>query len=129
MNDMDREERTINEILEAPYEPLDFTSNGKCSNCGACCSNLLPVSVEEIKTIKKYIREHEIKQAVNGIPFNADINMVCPFLDTSKELKCKIYEVRPKICRFFMCNKKPDYDELVQMADMMPVNMRNTFFG
>ena len=123
------EKFAVSDILGAPYEPLDYTDHGKCSNCGACCSNLLPVSMKEIETIRKYIREHGVTEAVNGVPFNATINMVCPFMDTSKELKCKIYEVRPKICRFFMCNKKPDFDELVEMADAVPINIRNTFFG
>jgi hypothetical protein len=30
----------------------DNTVNGKCSRCGECCSNLLPLSEKEISDIK-----------------------------------------------------------------------------
>ena len=30
----------------------NFTVNDKCSNCGQCCSNLLPMSEKEVKNIK-----------------------------------------------------------------------------
>ena len=119
----------LESIFDASQEVIDFTVDGECSNCGACCSNYLPISAEEIKTIKAYIREHGITPAVNGVPLNAKINMTCPFMDGSKELKCKIYPVRPKICRFFACNKTPNFEEILQMADLVPVKMRETFFG
>lgn len=32
----------------------DFTVCGKCSGCGSCCSDLLPVTDAEIKRILKY---------------------------------------------------------------------------
>lgn len=111
-----------------PTEVLDFTVDGKCSNCGACCSNLLPLSRDEIKTIRQYVKKHHIKKAASGIPFNANISMICPFMDASKEHKCRIYHIRPKICRFFYCNKKPSADEAMQMVDMEIVNMEKTFF-
>lgn len=30
--------------------------DGKCSECGGCCSNLLPVTQKEINTIKVYCK-------------------------------------------------------------------------
>ena len=27
----------------------NFTKNGKCSKCGSCCSNFLPLTQSEIK--------------------------------------------------------------------------------
>lgn len=79
----------------------DFTQNGKCSNCGQCCSNCLPLSRKEVKRIKLYIKKHRIKEqrhnAMNGI------DMTCPFRDEANK-KCLIYEIRPEICRQFMCN-------------------------
>ena len=79
----------------------DFTHNGRCSNCGKCCSNLLPLSEEEIQRIKKYIKAHDIKeQRHNGLD---GIDMTCPFRDEGNKT-CLIYEVRPSICKCFMCN-------------------------
>ena len=35
---------------------IDLTCNGECTQCGQCCSNLLPMTDEEIATIHKYIK-------------------------------------------------------------------------
>ena len=35
----------------------DHTCNGKCSNCGQCCSDLLPLSEREVRDIKAYMKE------------------------------------------------------------------------
>ena len=110
------------------WEVTDFTIDGECSNCGECCSNILPLTEEEIETIKKYIKEHNVKEAVNGIPLDAQVNMLCPFMDSAKEHKCKIYHIRPKICRYFYCNKTPTMEEAKEMLSMDLVNMRKTFF-
>ena len=34
----------------------DFTNNGECIQCGACCSNYLPMTQKEIATIRRYIK-------------------------------------------------------------------------
>ena len=70
-------------------ETMDFTVNGKCSNCGECCSTLLPVSDDEIKQIRQYIRKHHVKLKHNvKAPMAArTIDLTCPFLDVSKEHK------------------------------------------
>ena len=39
----------------------DFTDNGKCSNCGSCCTCNLPLTEQEIVIIKRYIKQHNIK--------------------------------------------------------------------
>ena len=44
------------------YTIQDFTKDGKCSSCGQCCSNLLPLSNNEIRKIKEYIKKHGIKE-------------------------------------------------------------------
>lgn len=79
----------------------DYTVNGKCSGCGECCSNLLPVSNMEIKTIKAYIKKHKVKEQRHNAMMGID--MTCPFRDDVRK-KCLIYEVRPAICRHFICN-------------------------
>lgn len=96
--------------LQQVYEDMehgvyDFTKDGKCSSCGACCGNYLPLSSGEIKEIKRYIKKHHIKEQKHMIVPTREAlwDMTCPFLDTSKEKdKCTIYSVRPKICRCFI---------------------------
>lgn len=83
----------------------DFTVDGKCSNCGSCCSNLLPMSAKEIKVIKRYIKKKGIKEQVRRWPAAATpADFTCPFRSDA-ERKCLIYEVRPAICRDFQCDK------------------------
>ena len=79
----------------------DFTNNGKCSNCGQCCSNLLPLADGEVERIKRYIKKHKIKEQRHNAMVVVD--MTCPFRDEANK-KCLIYEIRPEICRQFMCN-------------------------
>lgn len=84
---------------------FDFTENGKCSNCGNCCSNILPVSKKEIKSIRKYIEKHDIREQICCYPTTQPtIDMLCPFRDEGGK-RCLIYPVRPAICRDFQCDK------------------------
>ena len=59
------------------FEVTDFTVEGKCSNCGKCCSNTLPLSAGEVKTIKNYIKKHNIKEQRHNYMVGTD--MTCPF--------------------------------------------------
>lgn len=80
--------------------------DGKCSECGACCSSLLPVTRKEINTIKVYCKNHGIKTQTHGVFAMAEpiCDLTCPFLDDTKpNHKCLIYDVRPKICKIFTC--------------------------
>lgn len=108
----------------------NFCKDGNCSCCGQCCSNLLPMTNEEIKEIKHYIKANGIKAQNHLIPTNAMADLTCPFLDTSKEKKCTIYEVRPRICRDFICDPKqrkvPNMDYARKCS---PTFVRETFFG
>ena len=110
----------------------DFTKNGKCTGCGACCSNLLPMTDDEIRTIRKYIKTHGIKEFKHLLPLaNPSVDMTCPFMDDSKKCdKCMIYEVRPKICRDFICDPKqrPMDADLRYMLSAKIVNVREEFF-
>ena len=106
----------------------DFTVDGKCSSCGACCSNLLPLSDKEVSDIKKYIKKHHIKQQRHNA---AMYDMTCPFRDEVNK-KCLIYPIRPAICRQFMCNhtlKDIENAKLNFHAINRVVLMRNEFFG
>lgn len=109
----------------------DYTVDGKCSNCGACCSNLLPISETDIKRIKAYVKKHKIKEQRHNVLGTKTFDMTCPFRDEGKK-KCLIYEVRPAICREFLCNhtiddirkSKIDFHEKYKL-----VFMRTLFFG
>ena len=81
---------------------FNFTDNGKCTCCGNCCTALLPVTKEELKTIKRYIKRKHIRPVVHY--GKASIDLTCPFRNDA-EKKCNVYEVRPAICRDFKCDK------------------------
>ena len=85
----------------------NYCINGSCSNCGNCCTELIPLTINEVKLIKAYVKEKQIKP-YSDIFFKyhdkESTNLMCPFRDF-EERKCRIYEVRPKICRVFKCNQ------------------------
>ena len=58
------------------------TDNGRCIGCGECCTNMLPLSKNEISRIKAYIRKHNIKEQRHN--FMIGIDMTCPFRDDCK---------------------------------------------
>lgn len=95
----------IGDILDIPRTIVDCTVNNKCSMCGECCSAILPMSNQELKRIKKYVKQHNIKTHQCGI--NAyktpALDITCPFRNNEKRI-CEIYPVRPWICQKFICN-------------------------
>ena len=109
------------------------TDNGKCTGCGECCSNILPMTEAEVKIIKDYVRRHSIKEEKIFAPtLNPQYDLTCPFMSkTAKENKCAIYEVRPAICRCFIWSEprgalkhREMYEEI-----RVPMDVRDTFFG
>lgn len=109
----------------------DFTKDGKCSGCGNCCSNALPMSDVDIIRIKAYIIAHNITERRNHPPYAVapEFDMTCPFRDNS-ERKCTIYPVRPEICRLFICNNQKDAEKNKNRLYMLNrlVFVRQTFF-
>lgn len=107
----------------------DMTDNGVCTQCGACCSNLLPLTGKEIKRIRGYIKKHQIGEYKHLIPVsNVVTDMTCPFMDDFKQKeKCRIYPVRPQICRQYICNpekRKP----FISNENYHIVDVRKEFF-
>lgn len=47
----------------------DFTDNGKCTQCGECCTNILPMTQAEINNIHKYIKKHNVKEQRHTVLF------------------------------------------------------------
>ena len=119
----------IEEMKKGVY---DYTKDGKCSGCGSCCTNFLPMSEKEVKIVKRYIRKHQIKEQKHTLPTaNPTMDLTCPFRDNVGR-RCVIYEVRPAICRDFQCDKpkkgimanRDMYEERLGI-----VMVRETFFG
>lgn len=96
---------TIEQVIkDMKHRVYDFTKDGKCSQCGQCCENFLPMSEKELKTIKRYVKKHHIKPQKHLMPtVEPTIDMTCP-LRNDAERKCMAYEVRPQICRSFLCS-------------------------
>lgn len=117
-------------LSDMEHGVYDLTDNGKCTGCGQCCSNVLPMTDIEIQRISKYIKRYNIKECKHFIPSKGPVlDMSCPFLDTSKgKEKCRIYEIRPQVCRDFICNPQkrepPNPSENIKV-----VFVRETFFG
>lgn len=123
-------------IKDMEHGVYDFTKDGKCSQCGACCSDLLPISESEYHRIKRYIKKHNIKEQKHIAPAvlveHPKLDLTCPFLnDNKKTEKCMIYPVKPLICLRFICSDPQgarNHPELYE-EERIPVSMRETFFG
>ena len=116
------------EPLFSMQRPTNFCSDGECSGCGNCCSNCLPVTADEIKTIKAYISRHNIKPENHCRPEAKDIDWLCPFRD-EKHKRCNIYDVRPSICKFFRCDMQFDITAITKKAkkERRFIDVRMTF--
>ena len=110
----------------------NYTEDGKCSQCGSCCSDFLPVGKHELKRIRDYVKKHEIRQRKHCAPFaqKIEFDMVCPFRNNDDK-RCEIYPVRPAICRDFRCDKPQKgiwADRAKYERQFSVVSMRETFF-
>lgn len=85
-------------------EVTDRTINNECSKCGQCCGMFIPVTNKEVKEIKRYVKSNKIERVDDRITIKG-FEARCCFLDL-EEHKCRIYPVRPFVCRDFMCNHK-----------------------
>ena len=94
--------QVIDSLVSAETKIKDCSTNGKCSKCGECCSNFLPVSQKEINTIQKYVVEHNIRPQKHMLVMQN--TLTCPYHNGKK---CLIYDVRPLICKEFYCYKEP----------------------
>lgn len=128
---------TLEQMIEnMEHGVYDFTVNGECSQCGACCSNMLWLSDGEITRIRRYIKKHHIKEQKHTAPAvlaePPKFDLTCPFLNEDrKDKKCTIYPVKPLVCSCFICsdpdgarNHKELYEEKRKI-----VGMREVFFA
>ena len=109
----------------------DYTVDGRCSGCGACCSDYLPLSIAEIGRIRKYMRKRNLREHTASVMAGQSLDMTCPFRDNVKR-RCDIYEVRPDICRAFQCDQPVEMigrnKEWFHLRNRV-VSMRGEFFG
>lgn len=92
----------IEHIIRGDLKITDNSCCGKCSNCGECCTNILPVTQEEIDTIAKYVIKNKLRPQKQILVMQN--RLTCPYYNGKK---CLIYAVRPLICKEFYCYKKP----------------------
>ena len=78
---------------------------GKCSNCGECCTDLLPLTAKELRRIRAYARENGLAEHRQAPFFDRGAtDLTCPFRNQQTH-RCDIYPARPLICREFICTK------------------------
>lgn len=122
---------SLDEIMQRNNEISDYTINGECSNCGACCNDIIPLTNADVNRIKRYLRKNNIKPITNRMNFLAKktLDTTCPFRD-NKNNKCIIYEVRPLVCRCFKCNNyyTEFWKHYKKFKDVKSISMKKTFF-
>lgn len=108
----------------------NYTVDGKCSKCGNCCSDILPLSDDEIRRIRKYICRNGIEESKHLIPLASQaMDLTCPFRDNGQKI-CTIYEIRPEICRQFICDsaQRAKINRELLKVGRRVYSMRETFF-
>lgn len=88
------------------------------------------MSRSDINRIKAYVRANGVEEQRNNV-MNAKFDTTCPFRD-NKNKKCLIYDVRPQICRQFVCNHSEEdirKAKNLAMKKLEVVDMRHTFYG
>lgn len=83
----------------------DMTCNGNCSRCGSCCGMFIPFTDGELKVIKEYVKKHNIQPYDRMNKLTGQFSAHCCFYDENKK-ECRIYPVRPYVCRDFICSRK-----------------------
>ena len=59
---------TASEYAKLKKQPVtDFTVDGKCTNCGGCCSNIIPMTKDEAEKLRGIVAERGLESMT---PFN-----------------------------------------------------------
>ena len=120
--------------IELDFSPKveNHCSNGQCSNCGECCTRVLPLSSKEVAIIHKYIKDNNLKATSHPLAvMSGKVDLTCPFRNHEKA-KCNIYSIRPEICRVFQCNQP--LEEITRNRDTISYkyrsyDLRKEFYG
>lgn len=128
-------DNVIKDMKKGIYNYTD--KDGNCTQCGSCCSALLPLSRKEIRDIERYVRKNKIKPCnhITGLPTKEKpvFDLVCPFRDNVQR-KCLIYNsgAKPLICDTFKCDKPQkqiEIDRELISKKRYVVNMWEQFYG
>ena len=112
----------IEKYLKEGYTGTDNTCNGKCTKCGECCGTVLPLDQDDVCQIQEYVFKNKV--FMNTYMLVMRSKMQCPYYNGNKEKGCSIYEARPKICRYYKCDKKMiTAEEFKTMQNTFPVDM------
>ena len=121
--------------LDLPKDMMNYSNNcidGKCSGCGECCADLLPLTDKEVADLRKYAKSHHLKENRHTMFFDPSAtDLTCPFRN-EKEGKCDVYPVRPLICREFICSKDLQtarHDRNLLHESRPPRSLRYEIFG
>lgn len=104
----------IKTIAEGKVKITDNSCCGKCSKCGECCTNFLPITQKEVKIIQDYVIANKIRPQKQMLVMQN--RLTCPYYNGKN---CLIYEVRPLICKEFYCYKKTS----IEMAEKFSKDM------
>lgn len=112
----------IDRFIKEDYIGKNNTCNGVCSKCGECCGIILPLTQDDLDIMQEYIVKHKIFHSRQVMVMENKLQ--CPYYTGNKEKGCSIYEARPKICRFYKCDKRRmPISEIKEMRKAVPVNM------
>ena len=121
--------------LDLPTDGSEYSNNcvgGKCSNCGECCADLLPLTDAEVEKLKRYARAHNLKEHRQAPFFDQTaIDLTCPFRNEQTK-RCDVYPVRPLICREFICTKslqQAHHDRNLVHLSRRVCSLRYVIFG
>lgn len=117
---MQKKENRYSVAKDLAANPTNLMKNGVCSKCGGCCSNILPLSEQDIRRLRSFAEEHKF---VPRLPAGANLIYAhCPFLiepdpETQPGVKiCAAYDARPDVCRIFLCSNTNDQNARAWMT-------------
>lgn len=100
-----------------------MSKENSCGNCCLCCvvGGEVEVTEKEYKRIVRFNPKYDSKKyfefRTNGIYIRKDkhSNLACPFL---RRTSCRIYDVRPKVCKDYDCRYDPKITVLKQELEI-----------
>lgn len=107
----------------------DYTNNGVCSRCGSCCSNYLPMTRRELKTLRLWVKKHRyVPPKLSPVFADTVLDGTCPFWDKASKA-CVCYDIRPEICRRFLCHTAKTETIKLDPRRYMVHDLRKELFG
>lgn len=78
----------------------------KCKRCGECCRLVPKLSILNILRIKLKGYKNFYEKGIKGRYMKMKSNGDCFFLERNIKTSCKIYPIRPKMCREYPSTDK-----------------------